>query len=243
MPDGHPVRVIHILAERSCTAVTVTGGLVPRSLRHLLAVAVAILALSTAAVPAFAADEPVLTGTIVKADGTPFPIEVARMTMTGPDGGGIHAEVIEPGVDGSFEVVLMPWGTAEAPAEVRITVTGAGTESVPNAAGCVDEVAHVADATFEVALQDGGEPQPVQVVAEAQIVGTVCGAQATPGTTLPPSGVSPVTPAPSAAPAAPVAPIADTEGSPPWLPLLLLAVVAVAAILGAWRVLAGRTRG
>ncbi len=211
----------------------------PRLLRHLLAVSLATLALSAAAVPVFAVDEPVLTGTIVTAEGTPFPIEVARMTMTGPDGGGIHAEVIEVGVDGSFEVVLMPWGTAEAPAEVRITVTGAGTESVPNAAGCTDEVAQVADATFDVALEAGGEPQPVQVVAETQIVGTVCAAQATPRTTLPPSGVSPVTPAPSAAPAAP---IADTEGSVPWLPLLLLAVVVVATVLGGWRVLAGRTR-
>src|SRR5215207_7868437 len=90
------------------------GGLVPRSFRHLLAIALATVALSVAAVPVLAADEPVLTGTVLAADGTPFPIEEARLTMTGPDGAGIHAAQIQAGADGAFEVVLMPWGTAEA---------------------------------------------------------------------------------------------------------------------------------
>lgn len=212
----------------------------PRSFRHLLAVTLASAALSVAAVPALAADEPVLTGTVLDANGAPFPVEEARMTMTGPDGAGIHAAQIEVGADGTFEVALMPWGTTEAPAEVTIAITGAGTESVPNDVGCTDEVAQVAEATVDVTLEDGGEPEPIQIVAESRIVGTVCGAQATPRTTLPPSAVSPVTPAPSAAPAAP---IADPEGGVPWLPLIVLAVVTLAALLGGWRVLAGRSGG
>ncbi len=210
----------------------------PRSIRHLLAVTVASVALAASAVPAFAADEPVLTGTVVDASGAPFDVEEARMTMTGPDGGGLHAAQVEIAPDGSFQVGLMPWGTAEAPAEVTLTFTGAVNESITNADGCTDDYAPVAEATFDVALESGGEPEPVAVVAELRIVGTVCGATVTAGRTLPPSAVSPETAPPSAVPTTPVA----TTDEAPWVPMLLVAVLALAAVLGAWRLVAGRSR-
>ncbi len=211
----------------------------PRSIRRFLAVSLAVGALALGAAPVFAVDEPVLSGTVVDDAGAPFAVEQARMTMTGPDGGGLHAAQIEVAADGSFDVALLPWGTAEAPAQVTVSITGAVSEAVTNADGCTDQYAPVAEATFDVTLESGGEPEPVVLVAEPQIVATVCGAGATPVVTLPPSVVSPVTPAPSAAP---VAPVADSGDSTPWLPLLVLAVVAVALALGAWRLVAGRAR-
>jgi hypothetical protein len=160
--------------------------------------------------------------------------------MTGPDGGGMHAAPLEIAPDGTFEVVLQPWGSAASPAEVTISVTGVVAESIANADGCTDHYAPVAEASFDVALEGGGEPEPIAIVAQPSIVGTVCGAAATSAPTLPPSAVSPVTPAPSALPA--VAPVADSGEAMPWLPIVLLAVVGLALALGAWRVLSGRTR-
>jgi hypothetical protein len=211
---------------------------VPRSIRHFLAASVAVTALAFAAVPAFAADEPVLSGTVVDAAGQPFDVEEARMTMTGPDGGGLHAAQLEVAADGSFDVALMPWGTAESPAQVTITITGAVSEVVTNADGCNDSYAPVAESTVDVALESG-EPDPIELVAEPQLVGTVCGVGATPVVTLPPTVVEPVTPAPSFAP---VVPVADGGDSTPWLPLIVLAAVALAVGLGAWRLLASRSR-
>jgi hypothetical protein len=223
---------------------------VPRSIRHFLAIAFAATAVSVAAVPAFAADAPVLTGTVVDANGEPFPVESGLLEMTAPDGGGIHAAQVSVGGDGSFEVEVMPWGSEANPAEVTITITGVVADTTVDAAGCTNQFAPVAEATFPVALESGGEPEPVALVAQEQLIGSVCGAGGSAGPTLPPSEVDPVTPVPSEPPAfvaplspapsqpllvlEPVTPV-DDGGVPP----TILAAVAVAAIavivLGAWR--------
>lgn len=213
----------------------------PRLIRHFIAIAFAATALSVTAVPAFAADTPVLTGTVVDANGDPFPVENGLLEMTAPDGGGIHAAQVSVGGDGSFEVEVMPWGTDANPAEVTITITGVVTETTEDAAGCTNQFAPVAEATFPVALESGGEPEPVQLVAEQQLIGSVCGAGGSADPTLPPSEVDPVTPVPSEAPAIaapvtpapsvpllvlePITPTADDGVSP-----LLLGVVAAALI-------------
>ena len=93
----------------------------PRSIRHFLAIVFAAIAVSVAAVPVYAADAPVLTGTVVDANGEPFPVESGLLEMTAPDGGGIHAAQVSVGGDGSFEVEVMPWGSEGNPAEVTIT--------------------------------------------------------------------------------------------------------------------------
>ena len=59
----------------------------PRSIRHLLAAALAVAAISMTVPPAFAADQPILTGTVLDAAGQPFPVENGTLTMTAPDGG------------------------------------------------------------------------------------------------------------------------------------------------------------
>jgi hypothetical protein len=229
---------------------------VPRSIRHLLAAALAVAAISMTVLPAFAADQPILTGTVLDAAGQPFPVEDGTLTMTAPDGGGIYGTQVSVGGDGSFEVEVMPWGTEGNPAEVTITITGVVAETVETPAGCTDQFAPVAEATFSVALESGG-PEPVVLVAEEQLIGTVCGEGSSPGTTLPPSEVQPseappseapavvvpVTPAPSQAPAVvePVAPAADS-GVPVWL-VGLIATLAIALIaLGAWRALSRPSR-
>ena len=90
----------------------------PRSIRHLLAAALAVAAISMTVLPAFAADQPILTGTVLDAAGQPFPVEDGTLTMTAPDGGGIYGTQVSVGGDGSFEVEVMPWGTEGTPAEV-----------------------------------------------------------------------------------------------------------------------------
>jgi hypothetical protein len=225
--------------------------------RRLVATVIALLALAVSAVPTFAADEPVLTGTVVDAAGQPFPVENGRMMITAPDGGGIHGAQVSVGGDGSFEVALMPWGTDATPAEVTITITGVVSETVVNDAGCTDQFAPVAEATFDVALESGGEPEPVALVAEQQLIGTVCGAGGTPVVTLPPSEVEPPTQAPTEPPAvvepvtpAPSAPLAvlepvtptDDSATPPWLLMGAAGGIMVVLVLAGWRLLAGRSK-
>ena len=229
----------------------------PRSIRHILAVAFAVTALSISVVPVLAADSPVLTGIVVDANGEPFPVENGLLEMSAPDGGGIHAAQVSVGGDGSFEVEVMPWGTAGNPAEVTITITGAVAETVETAAGCTDQFAPVAEATFPVALESGGDPEPVALVAEERLIGTVCGEGSSADPTLPPSEVqpteapaseppavvAPVTPAPSQPLLVlePITPTADS-GPPSWL-IAAIAVGAVALIaIGAWMGLSRRSR-
>lgn len=197
-----------------------------QSIRRPAAFAIAIAALAVGAIPALAADEPVLIGTILDGSGQPIEIVDADMTMTAPDGGGIHGAPMVIAEDGSFEVGLMPWGTADNPALVEIVVTGVQFEAPGIEAGCVDQVVPTVDVTLEVALESGGEPAPVALVAENQVVSTVCGATGTAAPTLPPSNVDP-----TAAPALtspPAAPAASASGEIPLAAVGLLALVAVA---------------
>jgi hypothetical protein len=223
---------------------------VPRSIRHLLAAALAIAANTVSALPAFAADQPILTGTVLDAAGEPFPVENGTLTMTAPDGGGIYGTQVSVGGDGSFEVEVMPWGTDATPAEVTISITGVVGDTEVNATGCTDQFAPVAESTFQVALESNGESEPLVVVADERLIGTVCGEGSSPGITLPPSEVepseapeseapavvAPVTPAPTQAPAVvePVAPAADS-GAPVWLVAMLAAGAVAVIALGAWR--------
>jgi hypothetical protein len=229
---------------------------VPRSIRHLLAATFAVAALSVTVLPAIAADQPILTGTVVDAAGQPFPVENGTLTMTAPDGGGIYGAQVSVGGDGSFEVEVMPWGTDATPAEVTISITGVVGDTEVNATGCTDQFAPVAESTFQVAAESG-EPEPVVLVAEERLIGTVCGEGSSPGTTLPPSEVqpseapaseapavaAPVTPAPTLAPEVvePVAPAADS-GAPIWLVGLIAAGAIALIALGAWRGLSRRSR-
>jgi hypothetical protein len=230
---------------------------VPRLIRHLLAAALAIAALSVTIIPAFAADQPTLTGTVLDAAGEPFPVENGTLTMTAPDGGGIYGAQVSVGGDGSFEVEVMPWGTDATPAEVTISITGVVGDTEVSATGCTDQFAPVAESTFQVALESNGEPEPFVMVAEERLIGTVCGEGSSPGITLPPSEVQPSEAPESEAPAVvvpatpaprqpllvlePVTPV-DEGGLPAWLlPAIVVAVLVVIAA-GAWRVRAGRSR-
>ena len=230
----------------------------PRLTRHLLAVAIATTAVSISVVPALAADTPVLTGIVVDANGEPFPVENGLLEMSAPDGGGIHAAQVSVGGDGAFEVEVMPWGTEANPAEVTLTITGAVAETVETPAGCTDQYAPVAEATFTVALESGGEPEPVALVAEDRLIGTVCGEGSSADPTLPPSEVQPTepvasepapavvepaTPAPSQ-PLLVLEPVTPTADSGP--PSGLIAAIAVGAValiaVGAWLGLSRRAR-
>ena len=226
----------------------------PRWIRHLLAAALAVAAMSVTVVPVFALDEPVLTGTVLDTAGQPFPVANGTLTMIAPDGGGIYGTQVSVGGDGSFEVEVMPWGTSATPADVTISITGVGDSEV-NATGCTDEFAPVAETTFQVALESTGEPEPVVLVAEERLIGTVCGLGTSPAVTLPPSEVQPSEAPGSVEPAvvAPVTPAsthalgvletvapAANSGVPVWL-LVLVGAGALIAI-GTWRGLSRRSR-
>jgi hypothetical protein len=201
-------------------------------LRHSIprsaALAVAAAALLLSAVPALAADEPVLTGTILDASGQPIEIVDADMTMTAPDGGGIHGAPMVIAADGSFEVGLMPWGTADNPARVEIVATGVQFEAPGAEEGCLDQVVPTVDVALEVALESGGEPVPVELVAEPQVVSTVCGAIGGGTRTLPPSNVDPTAaPIVTSPPAAPAASGASEADGVPAAAVALLAVAVI----------------
>jgi hypothetical protein len=159
-----------------------------RSPHRLFAAAAVIVLLAASAVPVLAADEPILRGVLVTDDGKPFAVEDAQLTLIAPGDSGIIAEKFEVADDGTFEVVLMPWGTFDAPAEVRLSVTGVVTTVVLDDDGCSQQYAPVAGSTFTVALEGGGDPDPIELVAEEQLIATVCGGLATPAApTLPPT--------------------------------------------------------
>ena len=56
----------------------------PRSIRHLVAIALAATAVSVAVVPLVAADAPILTGTVVDSNGEPFPVENGLLETSTP---------------------------------------------------------------------------------------------------------------------------------------------------------------
>ena len=132
-------------------------------------------------------------------------------------------------------------GHDTTPAEVTISITGVVGDTEVNATGCTDQFAPVAESTFQVALESNGESEPLVMVAEERLIGTVCGEGSSPGITLPPSEVqpseapesdapavvAPVTPAPTQAPAVvePVAPAADSGA-----PMRLVALLAAGAV-------------
>ena len=159
-----------------------------RGLGALLALALLLVS----AVPAFAADaEPVLRGTVVGPDGRPFAVVDARATIFAPDGGGVVATRFEVAADGSFTVPLMPWGTSARPAQVRLQVEGIVGPAVATSNGCMAQYAPSASATFDVALANGADPDPVELVATEELVDEVCDGPGLPGATLPPTGEGP----------------------------------------------------
>jgi len=216
-----------------------------RFARGLVAATVAILALAAVAAPVMAVDEPVLTGTALDPDGRPFEVERALLTMTGPGGAGIHAVPFEVDADGTFAVPILPWGTPDAPAAVEISITGAVTEAEPEAAGCANQYAPVVESTFPIALEGGGQPEPLALVADLGLVGTVCGEAVASAPTLPPSEVDPAPAAPTSGATASLDPAVDDGAGMPWLVVgtVAIAAVALALLVGAARLLGGRPRG
>jgi len=157
------------------------------SVQRVRAVAAAVLLLAATAVPVLAADEPILRGSVVTEDGQPFAVDDARMTIVAAEEGGVVANRFEVAEDGSFEVPLMPWGTTAAPAQVRLSIVGVVTTVVLDDDGCSEQYAPIAARTFDVALENGEDPQPIELVAAEELVARVCGGIATPAPTLPPT--------------------------------------------------------
>ena len=155
------------------------------SIHRLSATVLAVLLLAATAIPALAADEPILRGVVLMEDGRPFAVDEARVTLVAPGDGGVVANVFEVADDGSFEVPVMPWGTPGAPAQVRLRISGVVSTVVLNDDGCSEQYAPIAAATFTIALEGGGEPERVELTANEELIGTVCGGLAAP--TLPPT--------------------------------------------------------
>ncbi len=159
-----------------------------RTFRRVTTTVIALACLLGAALPVAAADaDPILRGTVVGPDGRPFAVVDGRATIIGPDGGAV-ANRFEVATDGSFAVPLMPWGTSAQPAAVTLRIEGLVGAPEPTGNGCFVQYAPVATITFDVALADGSDPAPVQVVAAEELVDEFCGGVGNPDLTLPPTG-------------------------------------------------------
>jgi hypothetical protein len=77
MPHGHPLATFDTAESTSVTSVLPEGPCLVRSVT-CLAAALAVAAISVTVLPAFAADQPILTGTVLDAAGQPFPVETGR---------------------------------------------------------------------------------------------------------------------------------------------------------------------
>ncbi len=137
---------------------------------------------------------PLVLGTVLGPDGEPFAVKTARVTQFGPNGEGAVGMRFEVDADGSFKVVLRPWGTADAPSRVEFDIVGLTTK-IAIGGGCFALSAIVARESFDLVLATGETPDPLVLAGTVRQLGEVCGgATATPATnvrtarpTLPPS--------------------------------------------------------
>ena len=151
MPHGHPLAAFGYAESTSVTSVLPEGPCLVRSVTcRRLARRRGNVRNRRSRVRRRPADP---DGTVLDADGEPFPVENGTLNMTAPDGGGIYGAQVSVGGDGSFEVEVMPWGTDATPAEVTISITGVVGDTQVTATGCTDQFAPVAESTFQVALE------------------------------------------------------------------------------------------
>lgn len=181
---------------------------------------------------------PVIHGTVVGPDGSPFPIAYAQISQERPAGGTwIGALTIQP--DGSFESPIHPWGTIEAPSLVVLSVLGEPLRMVTDEVGCSVTIALYGQSALDLAAATEADVAAIEIVAAERATETVClppgsdsgGSGPGPNLTLPPTD--------SAIGSAPASESRPERG--PMIVLLTLAAMVFLALASAGR-RARRTR-
>jgi hypothetical protein len=168
-----------------------------------------------------------VTGTVADEGGAPlaaFPLVISEELP--PDGGLVGVQTTTA-ADGSFSAEIQRWGTAEAPATLRIT-TGAPYEIDVPGDPCSQTWGFAVTDEREVALADG-QPDPLTLTAARTLVGEVCGTTGTPTDSGTGGGSSKVTPPPTDTSAAQLA--APSERRGPALTMGFVLGLLIAAVL------------
>ena len=115
-------------------------------------------------------------GTVLDADGEPFPVATAIATVTAPNGSIDEPEVTVEG-NGAFGFMVDGW--LEGTLLVELTVTGEPMTVDDPKTGCKQLVELVATATWELPGPTRA-PEPRALVAEPVVLSEACGSQGTP---------------------------------------------------------------
>jgi len=135
------------------------------------------------------ADAPTFAGTILDADGLPFSVSAATVSMHRADGADWERD-LPIDEHGGFSVRVQPWGTPDAPAQLTLRVVGEVTATEADG-DCTIELAPELAKTLDVTLARGGTLAPVVALAGVHQVGEVCGTTGTPKPSATASGGTP----------------------------------------------------
>jgi hypothetical protein len=116
---------------------------------------------------------PVLRGVVLGPDEAPLAGASGYLSMLRADGATWARYDITTADDGTFEVPIHAWGTADAPAMLVLEFRGEVTRTEPDG-DCETAFGLLAAFSGEVALAEGGEPEPLSMTAADGEFGTVC---------------------------------------------------------------------
>lgn len=184
-----------------------------------------------------------IAGTVVDVDGAPLAgVHLVITEVLPPDGGSAALQAITA-ADGSFTADVFAWGTAEAPADLRITTPADEAIEVVGQS-CSQTWGIAVDVERQVALAEAA-PDPLTLTATTTLLGEVCGTTGTPAPDPPGTGNSgaggdqpALTPPPTDTVDAPAAAAGDRVG--PALTIGFVVGLVVVTLLRAPRIRARR---
>lgn len=134
----------------------------------------------------FAVDPPstvAVSGTLVDQAGISLPGVHLVITEELPPDGGFAGFQARTGPDGSFTATLFAWGTADVPAEVRVTAPQGESITLVVDDQCTRTLGVVVADARKLALGDPATaPKSLDLVATSTVLGEACGTTATPPT-------------------------------------------------------------
>lgn len=119
-----------------------------------------------------------LEGTVVDSAGAPLGGVHLVITEELPPDGGLAGFQVTTAANGSFGADVYAWGTADAPAKLRIATPADEALDVIGAT-CSQTWGVVVEADRQLALADAA-PDPLTLTATTTLLGEVCGTTATP---------------------------------------------------------------
>ena len=120
-----------------------------------------------------------LSGTVVDGSGAPLGGVHLVVTEELPPDGGAAAFHVTTGADGSFALDVYAWGTADAPASLKVA-TPPDEELEVVGEACSQTWGVEVSQAAQLALADAA-PEPLAITAATTLLGEVCGTTGTPG--------------------------------------------------------------